>query len=263
MAVHPGHAKQSSREEFEAWAVGYDHSPMQWFLFGPSYRTLLSELVRWERTRESFDLLDVGCGTGTFAAMVFGAGLPARIVGLDYAASMCRMAHQKACAAGATDRLRFLNGDSEHLPFAAGSFDVITCSNSFHHYPHQDHAVKEMYRVLRPGGRLVILDGFRDNLIGWFIFDVVVGRLVEKHIWHVTWRRMREYFEAAGFERVRQRKLNLLFPLLATVGVKPKGPEVRGQGPGNDIGKTREKNGEGLGDSSNSGRGLNKGACRV
>jgi ubiquinone/menaquinone biosynthesis C-methylase UbiE len=152
--------------------------------------------------------------------MVFGAGLPASVVGLDYAASMCRMASQKACAANASDRVRFLNGDSEHLPFAAGSFDVITCSNSFHHYPHQDQAVKEMYRVLRPGGRLVILDGFRDNVIGWFIFDVVVGRLVEQHIRHVTWKQMRGYFEEAGFEHVRQRKLNLLFPLLLTVGQK-------------------------------------------
>jgi ubiquinone/menaquinone biosynthesis C-methylase UbiE len=220
MAVHPGQAKQTAREEFEAWAAGYDRSPMQWFLFGPSYRTLLSELVRWPRTQQPFDLLDVGCGTGTFAAMVFGAGLPAHVVGLDYAASMCRMASQKACQANASDRVRFLNGDSEHLPFADGSFDVITCSNSFHHYPHQDQAVKEMHRVLRPGGRLVILDGFRDNVIGWFIFDVVIGRLVEQHIRHVTWKQMRGHFEDAGFEHVRQRKLNLLFPLLLTVGQK-------------------------------------------
>ncbi len=219
MAVHAGQMKQTARKEFEAWAAGYDRSVMQWFLFGPSYRTLLSELVRWDRTSEPFDLLDVGSGTGTFAAMVAGAGLPARIVGLDYAASMCRMASQKACAAKATDRVRFLNGDSEHLPFASGSFDVITCSNSFHHYPHQNQAVREMFRVLRPGGRLIILDGFRDNVIGWAIFDVIVG-LVERHIRHVSWRQMREYFGSSGFVHIRQRKMNLLFPLLVTVGVK-------------------------------------------
>lgn len=220
MAVHPGQAKQTARAEFEAWAADYDRSPMQWFLFRPSYRTLLSELVRWPRTREPFHLLDIGCGTGTFAAMVFGAGLPAHVVGLDYAASMCRMASQKACQANATDRIRFLNGDSEHLPFADNSFDVITCSNSFHHYPHQDRVVREMHRVLRPGGRLVILDGFRDNVVGWFIFDVIVGRLVERHIHHATWKQIREYLDEAGFQRVRQRKLNLLFPLLLTVGQK-------------------------------------------
>jgi len=220
MAAYAGQMKRTARKEFEAWAADYDRSPLQWFLFRPSYRALLWELVRWERTRRPFDLLDVGCGTGTFAAMVAGAGLPARIVGLDYAAPMCRLASQKASAAGAAARVTFLNGDSEHLPFAPGSFDVITCSNSFHHYPHPDRAVSEMYRSLRPGGRLVIVDGFRDNVIGWFVFDVIIGTL-EGDVRHATWRQMRACFEAAGFARVRQRKLNLLFPLLVTVGVVP------------------------------------------
>ncbi len=218
MAAHAGQMKRTAREEFEAWAAGYDRSLMNYFLFGPSYRILLAELVRWERTRQPFHLLDIGCGTGTFAAMVAGAGLPARVVGLDYAAGMCRMASEKAHAAGAADRVSFLNADSEHLPFAAGSFDAVTCSNSFHHYPHQDQAVREMRRVLRPGGRLVIIDGFRDNVIGWTMFDVIIG-IVEKHIHHASWRQMRDYFQAAGFCQVRQRKMNVLFPLLVTVGV--------------------------------------------
>jgi ubiquinone/menaquinone biosynthesis C-methylase UbiE len=225
MAVLAGHMKQTARKEFEAWAAGYDRSLLQWFLFQPSYRTLLSELVGWRRTRRPFDLLDVGCGTGTFAAMVAGAGLPAGIVGLDYAASMCRLASQKACGAMADDRVRFLNGDSEHLPFARGSFDVITCSNSFHHYPHQDRVVQEMFRVLRPGGRLIILDGFRDNVIGWLMFDVVIGK-VETHIRHASWRQVREYYQKAGFAHIRQRKRNLLFPLLLTVGVVPMDGDV-------------------------------------
>jgi ubiquinone/menaquinone biosynthesis C-methylase UbiE len=152
--------------------------------------------------------------------MAVGCGLPARVVGLDYAASMCKVAAGKAAAAGAADRACFLNGDSEHLPFASCSFDAITCSNSFHHYPHQDQAVREMFRVLRPGGRLILLDGFRDNVVGWMMFDVIIG-LVERHIRHVSWPQMREYFEQAGFVHIRQRKRNLLFPLLVTVGVVP------------------------------------------
>lgn len=212
--------KKTAREEFELWAAGYDRSLLHYFLFGPSYRTMLAELVNWPRTRRPFDVLDVGCGTGSFAAMTVGCGLPARVVGLDYSASMCRVAAGKAAAANAANRARFLNGDSEHLPFADSSFDAITCSNSFHHYPHQDQAVREMFRVLRPGGRLILLDGFRDNVIGRMMFDVII-RLVEKHIRHVPWRQMRGYFERAGFVHIRQRKRNLLFPQLITVGIVP------------------------------------------
>lgn len=218
--------KQTARKEFEAWAAGYDRSLLHYFLFGPSYRTMLDELYRWDRTRRPFDVLDVGCGTGTFAAMLVGCGLPARVVGLDYAASMCKVAAGKAVAAGAAGRVGFLNGDSEHLPFASCSFDAITCSNSFHHYPHQDRAVSEMFRVLRPGGRLILLDGFRDNAIGWMMFDVIIG-MVEKHIRHVSWRQMRAYFEQAGFVCIRQRKRNLLFPQLITVGVVAEGKRPR------------------------------------
>ena len=44
-----------------------------------------------------------------------------------------------------------VRGDSERLPFESGAFDIVTCANSFHHYPRQDRAVAEMRRVLRAG----------------------------------------------------------------------------------------------------------------
>ncbi len=163
------------------------------------------------------DLLDIGCGTGTLAAMLIGSSLNARVVGLDYAESMAAAASQKARSAHAGERACFTRGDSEHLPFADASFDVVTCSNSFHHYPHQEDCVRQMRRVLRPGGRLMIVDGFRDNIVGWITYDVVIAA-VEKAVHHPPWSLMRRYFEDAGFSDVRQRKLNVLFPLLMTIG---------------------------------------------
>ena len=115
---------------------------------------------------------------------------------------------------------RFAAGDSEHLPFADASFDLITCSNSFHHYPHQQAVVSEMRRLLRPGGRLIVIDGFRDNVIGWFVFDVIITR-VEKDVYHAPWSVMHEYFVRAGLTNIRRRKVNLWFPLLATIGDAP------------------------------------------
>ncbi len=211
--------KALAKSQFEAWAGTYDHSLLNRFLFQPSYRMFLEELQNWRgNTTKPFDLLDIGCGTGTFDAMLAASPLPARIVGLDYAEAMCQVASTKAHKAGVADQIRYVNGDSQHLPFADGSFDAVTCSNSFHHYPHQQQVVHEIRRLLRPGGRLMLIDGFRDNIIGWIAFDVIIGH-VEKEVHHATWARIHEYFVQAGFREIRRRKFSFWMPGLLTVGV--------------------------------------------
>ncbi|MBK9118890.1 MAG: hypothetical protein IPM18_04700 [Phycisphaerales bacterium] len=71
-------------------------------------------------------------------------------------------------------------------------------------------------RVLKPGGLLILVDGFRDNVIGWLIFDLVVTG-IERNVYHVPWAEMRQLLTDAGFPAVRQRKLNVLAPLLVNV----------------------------------------------
>jgi ubiquinone/menaquinone biosynthesis C-methylase UbiE len=215
----PHTTKRSAQRQFENWAPSYDRSILQRLVFRPSYRAFLEELVRWRLDDPApFDLLDVGCGTGTWPAMVAATPLPGRrLFGLDYSYSMCQLASHKAREVG-EPRMAFFNGDAEHLPFADGSFDLLTCSNSFHHYPHQAAVVREFRRVLRPGGRLMIIDGFRDNLIGWIAFDVLVTR-AEGNVHHAPWSQMRQYFQDAGFAQIVQRKFNIWIPLFITVGV--------------------------------------------
>ena len=66
----------------------------------------------------------------------------------------------------------------------------------------------------------MIIDGFRDNAVGWFIFDVVIAK-IEKSVHHAPWTTMRSYFENAGFSEIYHRKFNLLFPAFITVGSVP------------------------------------------
>ena len=214
-------AKSVARREFEAWAPRYDRSLLNFFMFGPSHRGFLEEIVRWRGTGgQQFDHLDIGCATGSLAVMMGRSPIPARTIGLDMAGRMVREALGKARSAGVAGVAAFVRGDSEHLPFADRSFDAITCSNSFHHYPHQAHAVAEMHRVLRPGGRLMIIDGFRDNVVGWFVFDVCIAAAEQGAVHHCTWKEFASHFAQAGFHDVTHRKINWWFPLLLTVGIK-------------------------------------------
>jgi ubiquinone/menaquinone biosynthesis C-methylase UbiE len=217
-AARSASMKRRAKAEFEAWADSYDRSLLNRFLFHPAYTLLMEEIARWHTEHaRPFCVLDIGCGTGTLAGWLSATDWPVATVGLDYAAGMCREAAIKAERAGIGHRARFIAGDSEHLPFPDASFDVVTCSNSFHHYPHQQAVVNEMHRVLAPGGRLILIDGFRDNAMGWVVFDQIITR-VEGHVYHAPWPVVDTYFRQAGFQNIRRRKINFWFPLLATIG---------------------------------------------
>jgi ubiquinone/menaquinone biosynthesis C-methylase UbiE len=212
--------KARAKHQFEQWSDTYDRSLLNLFLFRPGYIVAMEEVARWRaanRERTPFRLLDVGCATGTFASLLAGSPWPVEVLGLDYSAAMCSSAAEKLRGHRSPRNVRFLNADSEHIPLADASVDVITCSNSFHHYPHQQAVVREMSRVLAPGGRLIIIDGFRDCVLGWAVFDVIINR-VERDVHHAPWPLMRDYFDAAGFRNVRRRHFNFWFPSFATIG---------------------------------------------
>ena len=132
--VQKAEMKATARREFDDWAGSYDKSVRNRFLFQPSYRMFPEEIFRLHRQDpRPFRLLDVGCGTGTLAGMLVKSPLPVEVFGLDYAPAMCRVAQGKADRHGHASDAHFIPGDSEHLPFADDTFDVLTCSNSFHH----------------------------------------------------------------------------------------------------------------------------------
>ena len=215
--------KNQATREFGRWSENYDRSILQWLLFGPAHRAIIA------RIRAGFDdrpltILDVGCGTGVFAARIREALPQAKVWGVDLVAAML---------AGGRSRWRAhrghvtpVQGDSERLPFSEGAFDVVTCANSFHHYPHQQRAVEEMHRVLKPGGRLILVDGSRDGPWGWFIYDVCVAG-VEGDVLHASARRVRELFAGAGFVETAQEVHRGLAPFLLTEGVARPAVEAR------------------------------------
>ncbi|MDP9242739.1 MAG: methyltransferase domain-containing protein, partial [Actinomycetota bacterium] len=103
--------------------------------------------------------------------------------------------------------VRFEVGDSEHLPFDDAEFTTVLCSNSFHHYPHPVLAVREMARVLAPGGRLVIGDACAD-LATARIADRFLRRFEPGHVRLYRSGELGSFLYGAGLTRVSLRRLS-------------------------------------------------------
>ena len=192
--------KEQATDEFTRWSESYDKCILQTLLFGPSHRAIIRRLKATFGDRP-LKILDVGCGTGVFAARIREAMPSTQVWGIDLVAGMLNQGKHR-WRTHAT-HVQPVQADSERLPFAPGTFDIVTCANSFHHYPHQDRAVAEMRRVLKPGGRVMLIDGFRDAPWGWLIYDVCVAAK-EGAVHHCSRARFRDLFAKAGLGETTQ-----------------------------------------------------------
>jgi ubiquinone/menaquinone biosynthesis C-methylase UbiE len=105
--------------------------------------------------RGPLDALDLGCGTGFLSLELAARGH--RVTGVDFAPSMLERAKSKAAERGVS--VRFEQADAEQLPFAPAGFDLAISRHVLWTLPHPEAAIDEWIRVLRPGGRLVVVDG--------------------------------------------------------------------------------------------------------
>jgi demethylmenaquinone methyltransferase / 2-methoxy-6-polyprenyl-1,4-benzoquinol methylase len=102
--------------------------------------------------------LDVCCGTGDIALALARRG--AEVTGLDFSEEMLAVARRKASspAAKGMKSARFIQGDAQQLPFSNESFEVVTVGYGLRNLAELDAGLREMARVLKPGGRLLALD---------------------------------------------------------------------------------------------------------
>ncbi len=119
-------------------------------------------------------LLDVGCGPGHLTAALSRKFPDAASVGLDVNGHMLALARRRFRS---VTGLGFVRGDAERLPFADSSIDTIVSSLSLHHWKDAGAALKEIGRVLTPGGRVVLFD-LRRDCPKWVYLVFVVGQAV-------------------------------------------------------------------------------------
>lgn len=153
--------KDLSIKEFTKAAEVYDSGHAGVYeMCKDDYPPVLEELKKFPFQ----ELLDVGCGTGPMIELLLKEFPDKSYTGIDLTPRMIEVAQEKKLA-----HTTFLVGDSEHLPFDKDTFDVIICTNSFHHYPNPQAFINEAARVLKNGGRLILRDYTSNPFMIWLM----------------------------------------------------------------------------------------------
>lgn len=179
--------KENSEKNFNKQAKSYDHS-----IYSMYPRKCYKHVIEEIQKREYVKLLDVGCGTGEVLNRI--ATDSQKYYGLDISQNMLEKAKNKDNASNVT----YILGDSEFLPFEDASFDMVTCVESFHHYPNPQNVMKEFKRVLRPRGCLIICDMYRKAPLRQF-YNLLMKIVNTGDVKIYTKREMRDMLERAGF----------------------------------------------------------------
>lgn len=118
-------------------------------------------------------VLDIACGTGDLS-IELASGTNASIIGTDFCRPMLAIAHGKAAKGGKP--LPFIESDAMSLSFPDNSFDAATIAFGLRNLPNFENGLREMFRVIKPGGRMVILEfsspvvpGFRQAFNFYFL----------------------------------------------------------------------------------------------
>lgn len=160
-----------SKKHFNNQAKIYDETNTAYYSKYP--KISCKDVAQRLRNTEYQSLLDVGCGTGYLIDMLQ-RQKNALYCGLDLSPEMLKMAKQKL-----SDSVFLIEGSADSLPYEDNSFDVVTCIQSFHHYPKPEKSMSEAYRVLKPGGLYIISDTGMGNYPK-FIYSIYNNLIVKK-----------------------------------------------------------------------------------
>ncbi|MFV0346782.1 MAG: bifunctional demethylmenaquinone methyltransferase/2-methoxy-6-polyprenyl-1,4-benzoquinol methylase UbiE [Bacteroidales bacterium] len=142
--------------------------------------------IRKAQPFEDMEALDIATGTGDLAIMLAKRG--ANVRGIDLSPGMMEKGKEKVAKRGLSDKISFDTGDASNLSFADKEFDAITVAFGVRNFEKLEQSLKEMYRVLKPQGRVVILEFSRPqnalvrSLYNFYNFRVLpfFGRLISK-----------------------------------------------------------------------------------
>ena len=191
------HENRKRRAAWKKRSSNYDRS-IGFFerrFFGSDHRM-------WACDRATGETLEVAIGTGLNIPLY---GDDIRLTGIDISPEMLEIA--QARSAQATKAIELREGDAHDLPFDDASFDSVVCTYSLCNIPDPHQAVGEMKRVLKPGGRLILVDHVRSPMRVVFWIQKAIELFTKRAEGEHMTRRPLEQVTAHGFELVEKERL--------------------------------------------------------
>ena len=169
-------------------------------------------------------VLDVACGTGDMSVLLAKQGCT--VTGVDISEEMLNIARRKwyagvSPAASASGSLAYQVADAEHLPFDEATFDAVTCAFGVRNFVHLERGLREMVRVLRPGGRMLILEmSTPDNPLVRPFYNIYTRKVIPMLGARLAGNREAYTYLPESIERFPKGKVMLR--ILENVGLKAK-----------------------------------------
>jgi SAM-dependent methyltransferase len=151
------------------------------------------------RIEPSFTILDVGCGGGRTIRELAGIVTAGRVFGVDYSMASVEASRETNRDAVGAGRVDIQHGTVSQLPFADAMFDLVTAVETHYYWPDPKHDAREILRVLRPGGTLLVIAEAYKGRYGW-LFQLAMLPMRAKLL---SADEHRAWLETAGFTDVR------------------------------------------------------------
>lgn len=124
------------------------------------------------------EALDIACGTGDFSIQLYKQGAQ-KITGIDISEGMVKVGKEKIAKKSLSQHIKLMTGDCAHLPFSENTFDVITVAFGVRNFEQRTQSLQEMHRVLKSGGKVIILEfstpqHFPMKQFYWFYFRKIL-----------------------------------------------------------------------------------------